>query len=163
MAGRTRARTIELGEVVKAKARYDEDVVWTLHKGDRTAEARIGTVASSGGQPELRSYATAESKAEFVMLFCQVVKDTRAARHLAAEKRAEFETQGWLPPHRRPYEAALSSVPAKPIRTTCRGISESMCVWDGVSRAYAETRRVKKSIRSPIETVAFFRPRENPS
>ena len=40
--------------VLKSKSRDDEDVVWTLYKGDRTAEARIGTVASSGGQPELR-------------------------------------------------------------------------------------------------------------
>ena len=41
-------------------------------------------------------YATAESKAKFVMLFCQVVKDRRVGRSLAAEKRAEFEAQGWL-------------------------------------------------------------------
>ena len=72
-----------------------EDVLWTLHKGDRTAEARLGTVSIGGGQPELRLYATRETKGEFGMLFCQVVKDTRAARSLAAEKRAEFEAQGW--------------------------------------------------------------------
>jgi hypothetical protein len=73
-----------------------EDVLWTLHKAGRTAEARIGTVASSGGQPELRLYATPdEAKGKFVMLFCQVVKDTRAARRLAAEKRTEFVAQGW--------------------------------------------------------------------
>lgn len=82
--------------VLKSKSRDDEDVVWTLYKGDRTAEARIGTVASSGGQPELRLYATPDSKAKFVMMFCQVVKDSRTGRSLAAEKRAEFEAQGWL-------------------------------------------------------------------
>lgn len=80
---------------MKTWARDPEDVVWTLHKGDRTAEARIGTVASSGGQPELRIYATRETKGTFGMLFCQVVKDTRAARSLAAEKRTEFVAQGW--------------------------------------------------------------------
>jgi hypothetical protein len=74
----------------------DEDVVWKLQKGDRTAEARIGTLANGGGQPELRIYATREDKGEFGMLFCQVAKDIRAARSLAAEKRAEFVTQGWI-------------------------------------------------------------------
>ena len=80
---------------MKTRVRDPEDVVWTLHKGDRIAEARIGTVASSGGQPELRIYAPRETKGAFGMLVCQVVKDTRAARRLAAEKRTEFVTQGW--------------------------------------------------------------------
>ena len=75
--------------------RDPEDVVWTLHKAGRTAEARIGTVASSGGQTELRLYATSEAKGQFVMLFCQVVRDTRAARQLAAEKQTEFVALGW--------------------------------------------------------------------
>ena len=39
---------------------------------------------------------TPDSKAKFVMMFCQVVKDSRTGRSLAAEKRAEFEAQGWL-------------------------------------------------------------------
>ena len=80
---------------MKAWTKDPEDVLWTLHKGERTAEARIGTVASSGGQPELRIYATRETKGQFVMMFCQVVKDTRVARSLAAEKRTEFLAQGW--------------------------------------------------------------------
>jgi hypothetical protein len=62
----------------------------------------MGTVASSGGQPELRLYATREAKGKFVMMFSQVVKDTRAARSLAAEKRSEFLVQGWMTGDDRP-------------------------------------------------------------
>ena len=80
---------------MKAWQAQNEDVLWTVRKGDRTAEARVGTVAGSGGQPELRIYATREAKGTFGMLFCQVVKDMRAARSLADEKRTEFVTQGW--------------------------------------------------------------------
>ena len=80
---------------MKAWPRDEEEVLWTLKKGDRTAEARLGTVSIGGGQPELRLYATSETKSKFVMLYCQVLKDTRAARSLALEKRAEFELQGW--------------------------------------------------------------------
>ena len=73
----------------------DEEVLWTLRKDARTAEARIGTVSIGGGQPELRLYTTREDKGTFGMLFCQVMKDTRSARGLADEKRREFEAQGW--------------------------------------------------------------------
>jgi hypothetical protein len=80
---------------MKASAHDREDVIWTLRKGDRTAEARIGTIASSGGQPELRLYTTREDKGAFEMLYCQVMKDARTARSVALEKRIEFEAQGW--------------------------------------------------------------------
>lgn len=72
-----------------------EDVLWTLHKGERKAEARIGTAGMAGGQPELRLYTTREEKGKFAMVYCQIMKDTRTARSVALEKRAEFEAQGW--------------------------------------------------------------------
>ena len=72
-----------------------EDVLWTLHKADRTAEARIGSVGLVGGQPELRIYTTREEKGKFAMVYSQIMKDTRAARRAADEKRAEFVAQGW--------------------------------------------------------------------
>ena len=73
----------------------DEEVLWTLRKDARTAEARIGTVSIGGGQPELRLYTTREDQATFGMLFCQVTKDTRVAKALAEEKKREFVAQGW--------------------------------------------------------------------
>jgi len=80
---------------MKAWNRDPEDVLWTLHKGDRTAEARIGTAGMAGGQPELRLYTTREAKGKFAMVYNQIMKDTRTARRAALEKRAEFEAQGW--------------------------------------------------------------------
>jgi hypothetical protein len=73
----------------------DEDVLWTLQKGGRRVEARIGTESVGGGQPELRLYTTSEQRGTFGRLFCQVMKDMRSARGLAAEKRREFEAEGW--------------------------------------------------------------------
>jgi hypothetical protein len=73
----------------------DEDVLWTLHKDERTAEARIGIAPVGGGQPELRLYTNRERRDKFVMLYRQVMKDLRTARSLAQEKQAEFEAQGW--------------------------------------------------------------------
>ena len=73
----------------------DEDVLWTLQKDGRRVEARLGTESVGGGQPELRLYTTSHEKGTFGMLFCQVMKDTRGARGLAAEKRREFEAEGW--------------------------------------------------------------------
>jgi hypothetical protein len=67
-----------------------------LHKGARTAEARIGTVAVGGGQPELRLYTNHERKDGFVLLYRQVMKDRRTARSATQAKRAEFEAQGWI-------------------------------------------------------------------
>jgi hypothetical protein len=69
-----------------------EDVLWTLHKADRTAEARTGT---GGDQPELRIYAGSGKQQTYDLLFSQVMKDTRAVRAMAAEKKREFEAQGW--------------------------------------------------------------------
>ena len=80
---------------MKARTPDLEDVLWTLHKGDRAAEARIGTAGMAGGQPELRLYTTREAKGKFAMVYSQIMKDTRTARSVALEKKAEFEAQGW--------------------------------------------------------------------
>jgi hypothetical protein len=73
----------------------NEDVLWTLRKDARTAEARIGTAVTGGGQPELRIYTRTQDKSAFEMLFCQALKDMRGARALADEKKLEFVAQGW--------------------------------------------------------------------
>ncbi len=69
-----------------------EDVLWTLHKADRTAEARTGT---GNDAPELRIYAGAGKQQTYELLFSQVLKDARAVRTMADEKKREFEAQGW--------------------------------------------------------------------
>lgn len=70
-----------------------EDVLWTLHKGERTAEARVGI-----HEPELRIYTRHGPKAKFDVMWSRVMKDSRAAKAMAQEKRLEFEATGWTAP-----------------------------------------------------------------
>jgi hypothetical protein len=80
---------------MSSSSREVEDVIWRLCKDGRVAEARL----PFHGQPELRIYATREGNtkvAKFGLIFSQIGKDERVLRTLAAEKRVEFETQGWV-------------------------------------------------------------------
>lgn len=77
-----------------------EDVVWTLRKGPRTAEARTRAASSAGGsgQPELCIYTATHERATLDLMWSQVMKDHRAARAMAEEKKKEFEAEGFVGP-----------------------------------------------------------------
>jgi hypothetical protein len=75
-----------------------EDVLWRLHKGVRTAEARTIATTPGGSQPELRIYTNTAPKSPFAVSWSRVMKDERAARLAAAERKAEFLAAGWSEP-----------------------------------------------------------------
>lgn len=73
-----------------------EEVLWTLRKGDRVAEART---SPGEGAPQLRIYTGSGPKREtYAQVSVQMVRDPKALRELAEEKRREFEATGWTGP-----------------------------------------------------------------
>lgn len=71
----------------------NEEVLWTLYKRDRTAEART---SPGEGVPELRIYAGSGPKPEtYGLVSTQQVRDPRALRELAEVKKKEFAESGW--------------------------------------------------------------------
>ena len=70
-----------------------EEVLWTLHKGDRIAEART---SSADFVPQLRIYTgSGPKRATYALVSMERVSDAKTLRALAAEKRKEFEVEGW--------------------------------------------------------------------
>ena len=78
-----------------SKPSAHEEVLWTLHKADRTAEARIG---ADSGPPELRIYVGSGKKETWVMSVSQVMADNKAVRTAAQDRKREFEAAGWGEP-----------------------------------------------------------------
>ena len=73
-----------------------EDVLWRLHKGARTAEARTVATVPGGSQAELRIYTNTAPKSAFSVSWARVMRDDRAARKAADERKAEFIAAGWI-------------------------------------------------------------------
>ncbi len=73
-----------------------EDVLWRLRKGERTAEARTMATVPGGSQSELRIYTNTAPKSPFAVSWSRVMKDDRAARKAADERKAEFIAAGWM-------------------------------------------------------------------
>jgi hypothetical protein len=70
-----------------------EEVLWTLRKGDRVAEART---SPGEGAPQLRIYTGSGPKRDtYGQVSVQMVRDPKALRELADEKKREFEAAGW--------------------------------------------------------------------
>ncbi len=69
-----------------------EEVLWTLYKGDRVAEARTSV---HDFVPQLRIYTGSGKPATYGMVSTERVSDAKTLRALAAEKRKEFEVEGW--------------------------------------------------------------------
>ena len=82
-----------------------DDILWTLQKGERLAEART---ADGIAPPELRIYTKHGPKSKFDLMWSQVLKDVREVRALALDKRKEFEASGWVdappPPPAKPAQ-----------------------------------------------------------
>ena len=72
-----------------------EDLLWRLHKDLRTAEARTIATVRGGSQSELRIYTNTAPKSPFAVTWARVMKDDRAARKAAEERKAEFLAAGW--------------------------------------------------------------------
>jgi hypothetical protein len=73
--------------------RDTDDVVWTLRKGDRTAEART---SPNDGINELRIYTGSGSKRDtYGLVSADRTRDAKALRELAEVKKQEFEANGW--------------------------------------------------------------------
>ena len=69
-----------------------EQVLWTLYKGDRVAEART---SAHDFVPQLRIYTGSGKPATYGLVSTERVIDSKALRALAAEKKKEFEAEGW--------------------------------------------------------------------